>query len=30
MTKAGPKHFVERDCITAETLENPHGGCAQQ
>ena len=30
MTKAGPKHFVERDDITAETLVNPHGGCAQQ
>ena len=31
MTKAGAKHFVERDDITAETLENPGtGGCAQQ
>lgn len=30
MTKAGPKYFVERDYITAETIENPHGGCAQQ
>ena len=30
MTKAGPKYFVEKDYITAETIENPHGGCAQQ
>ena len=30
MTKAGPKHFVERDDITVEVLENPSGGCAQQ
>jgi len=30
MTKAGAKHFVERDDITVEIVENPGGGCAQQ
>ena len=30
MTKAGPKYFVERDDITADCIENPDGGCAQQ
>jgi len=31
MTKAGPKYFVERDCITEDVVVNPgDGSCAQQ
>ena len=31
MTRAGPKHFVERDDITDDIVVNPSdGSCAQQ